>query len=359
MKQDSGIKGLAGGLKNRRIPLNWVIIAIVLIVLIIIPFALKGEPYYVHIFVMIFLMGYLATAWGLVGQSGQLSFGHAAFFGLGAYTSSTLYMDVGISPWIGMFVGAIVAVIAGLIIGYPTLRLRGPYFALATLAFCAILQIYVRNTPILGPLHLGAAWGITISPYLTGQGPAFFQFASKTPFYFISLAMLAGIVYFSYQLNRTRLGYYWLAIRGNQDAAESLGINAGRYRLTAFLMSCALSALGGTFYAQYYYFITPFRVLDISLSLEIALMGVVGGWQSIFGPMLGAFILVPISELVRAELGSVAMGLHLVIYGIIFVLIILFLPKGVNEPFMRGLRWLDTRHWRPSRNANNDKLGRQ
>jgi len=308
---------------------------------------------------MIFMMGYLATAWGLVGQSGQLSFGHAAFFGIGAYTSSVLYMDVGVSPWIGVFLGVVFASIAGLIIGFPTLRLRGPYFALATLAFCAIMQIWVKNTPYLGPLHVGAAWGITISPYATGMGPAFFQFASKTPFYFIALAMLVGAVYFSYQLSRTRIGYYWTAIRGDQDAAESVGINAGKYRLTAFVMSCALSAVAGTFYAQYYYFITPGRVLDISLSLEIALIGVVGGWQSIFGPMLGAFILVPISELVRAEFSSIAAGLHLVIYGVIFVLIILFMPKGVNEPIMRGLKWLETKYWRPSQNANSDKLGRQ
>jgi branched-chain amino acid transport system permease protein len=170
--------------------------------------------------------------------------------------------------------------------------------------------------------------------------------------------MLVGAVYFSYRLNRIRIGYYWTAIRSDQDAAESVGINAGRYRLTAFLMSCALSALAGTFYAQYYYFITPARVLDISLSLEIALMGVVGGWQTVFGPMIGAFILVPISEAVRAELGSVASGLHLVIYGVIFVLIILFMPKGINEPFMRGIKWLETKYRSPSRNANNDKVVR-
>jgi len=342
MKQGTGIGALAERLRRRQIPSGWIVIPVLLILLVILPFVWK-QPFYVNIFILIFLFGYLATAWGLVGQSGQLSFGHAAFFGLGAYTSTLLYTQVGVSPWLGMLVGAVVAVIAGAIIGYPTLRLRGVYFALATLAFCVILQIYVRNTQFLGPLTLGASSGLWITPYAGAKGPLFYQFASKTPFYFIALGMLVGVVSLSHLLNRVRLGYYWRAMRSDPDASESLGINVGRYRLMTFLLSCALTALGGSFYAQYFYFISPDRVLDISLSVEIVLVGVVGGWQTVFGPMIGAFIIIPISHIISAQLGSTLFGLHIVVYGIILMLFILYLPRGLNIPVMRGLRWLEAK----------------
>lgn len=357
MKQGTGIRALVERLRRRQTPFGLIVIAVLLIVLVIIPFALKGEPFYVNILILIFLFGYLSTAWGLVGQSGQLSFGHAAFFGLGAYTSTVLYTQVGVSPWLGMLVGAVLAVIAGAIIGYPTLRLRGVYFALATLAFCAILQLYAKNTQFVGPLVLGASAGLWITPYAGAEGPVFYQFASKTPFYFIALVMLIGIVSLSYLLNRLRIGYYWRAMRSDPDAAESLGINVGRYRLMTFLLSCALTALGGSFYAQYFFFISPDRVLDISLSIEIALVGIVGGWQSVFGPMIGAFIITPISQILRAQLGGGLSGLHLITYGIILMLFILYMPRGLNDPVIRGLRWLEAKLGRPSQ-SDNDKLRR-
>jgi len=256
-----------------------------------------------------------------------------------------------------MLVGAVLAVIAGVIIGYPTLRLRGVYFALATLAFCSILQIYVKNTQFVGPLVLGASAGLWITPYAGAEGPAFYQFASKTPFYFIILVMLVGVVSLSYLLNRLRIGYYWKAMRSDPDAAESLGINVGRYRLMTFLLSCALTAIGGSFYAQYFFFISPDRVFDISLSIEIALVGVVGGWQTVFGPMIGAFIITPICQILRAELGGTLFGLHIIIYGVILMVFILYLPRGLNAPVMRGLKWLEAKLWRPSE-SDNDKLRR-
>ena len=357
MKQGTETKTLPQRSRIRQFPFSGIIAAVVLVVLIIIPFVVKS-PYFVHIFIMIFLFGYLATAWGLVGQSGQLSFGHAAFFGLGAYSSTILYMETGLSPWLGMLVGAIVAVIAGAIIGYPTLRLRGVYFALATLAFCAILQMYARATQFIGPFTLGSAFGLWISPFSGAEGPLYFQFASKTPFYFIALGMLVGAVSVSYLLNRSRIGYYWTAMRSDPDAAESLGINVGRYRLRTLLISCALTAIGGSFYSQYYYYITPSQVLDLGLSLKIVVVGIIGGWQSVLGPLIGGFIIIPIDEVLRTQFGSSVPGLHLIIYGIVLMLIILFVPKGVNDWVMRGLRWIDTKHWRPSENAN-DKLERQ
>jgi branched-chain amino acid transport system permease protein len=180
-----------------------------------------------------------------------------------------------------------------------------------------------------------------------GNAPALFQFASKTPFYYIALGMLCGMVALSYFLNRTRTGYYWAAARGDPDAAESLGINVARYRIMAFLMSCFLTGMGGTFYAQYYLTVDPRRILGLGFSIEIALVGIVGGWQSVFGPMVGALVLTPIGQVIRAQLGSGLPGLHLLIYGVILILFIRFLPKGLIEPITKGLRRIEHRVWHP------------
>lgn len=355
MRQNTDLGALAKRLINRQVSIYKVLIVVALIVAVVIPFVIHNT-FYIRIFIMVFLMGYLGTAWGFVGQTGQVSFGHAAYLGLGAYTSTILFRQLGVTPWLGMFAGALVATIAGLVIGYPTLRLRGPYFALATLAFAYILQVFLVNIRTLGPVYLGGTPGLGIPLQNMGNSPAVFQFMSQRPYYFIALGMLVGIVSLNYLLNRIRIGYYWSAIRGNQDAAESLGINAGGYRLIAFLISCALSAFGGTFYAQYISYIDPMRVVDISISIEIVLVGIVGGWQTVFGPMIGAFIVIPISYLMRARLGGTFPGLYLIIYGSILMLFILLLSKGIIGPFMRGLKYLENRVWRPQVAANDNEV---
>ena len=327
---------------------------IFIVVMVILPFVVDN-PYYLNIFILIFLFGYLSTAWGMVGQTGQLSFGHAALLGLGAYTSTILSEQFGITPWIGGLAGGGIAVIAGMIIGFPTLRLRGVYFALTTLAFAFILQIFIQNTFELGPIWIGATPGIHISLINGGDAPGVFQFGSKLPYYFMALGMLLGILAINVKLNRSRIGYYWTAIRNDPDAAEALGINVAKYRIRAFLLSCFLTGLGGVFYAQYFLTIDPRRILDLGLSIEIALMGIVGGWQSVFGPFLGALVLTPIGELVRARLYTIP-GLYLVIYGVVLVCFILFLPQGLNSPVQRGIKWLDKKFRRPLKNDNDIEI---
>jgi len=358
MKQEGKVGGLAERLRTRQIPLGWVIIAVILILLIIVPFALKGDPYYVHIVIKIFIWAYLATAWGLVGQSGQLSFGHAAFLGMGAYATGILYAQFGVTPYLGVFVSIGVATLGGLIIGFPALRLRGVYFALATFAFSFIIQMVVRNAEYIGPVYIRRGALLSLPVANGGQSPAVFQFADKEPYYFVALAMLAGIVYLNHWFNRSRMGIYWKGIRSDEDAAASLGINPAKYRLRAFLISCALTGMGGAFFMQYFHTINPTKALDVSSSIQIALYGIVGGWQSVFGPMIGSFIMAPIDELLRLHLMRFP-ALSPILYGIILMLFILFMPKGVNEPIMRGIRWLETRYWRPSQSANNEKAGRQ
>ena len=194
------------------------------------------------------------------------------------------------------------------------------------------------NNNWLGPLHLGASPGLHITLVNGGDAPFLFQFPSKLPYYYIALGMLAGVVSLSYYLNRTRIGYYWTAIRESQDAAESLGINSARYRMIAFLISCFLTGLAGTFYAQYFLTLDPRRILGIGFSIEIALTGIVGGWQSVFGPLIGSLVLTPIGQVMRAQLSATISGLHLLIYGIVLMLFIEFLPKGLNYPIIKAYR---------------------
>jgi len=301
---------------------------LLVVALLAIPLFVKNQ-YIMHIFVITFWYGYLATAWGLVGQTGQLSWGHAVFVGLGGYTSSILFMDYGVTPWIGTFIGVVVAFVAGLVIGWPTLRLRGPYFALSTLAFSQILNTYVNNTDYLGPFYLRGAMGCVLPLVNGSDAPQVFQFATKAPYYYIALAMMVAAVALSYWINRRRMGFYWTAIRGDQDAAESLGIDAPRYRLIAWLISVALFAFAGTFYAQYVLYINAERCMGADLSLEIAAMGVIGGWQSVFGPVVGSALLAPVSEIIRARFGGGTGGVHLILYGLLLMIVILRMPDGL------------------------------
>jgi len=317
-----------------------------LLALLLVPLAVT-DVVWLHIFILIFYFAYLASAWSLVGMAGQLSLGHSAFLGVGAYTSTLLFMDLGVSPWLGMGAGAILAAVVGVLVGWPAFRLRGPYFALTTIAFTEILRIYVENTET-GPfgLPLRAAMGLLIP--LRGDAPAVFQFAGKVPYYYIGLVMMCGAVGVSYLISRMRLGYYLAAIRGDRDAAESLGINITRYNLITMAISCFLTALGGTFYAQYFRYVNPTRLLGVDLAIEIALVGLIGGWQTVLGPVIGSVLLSPTSEIIRGQFGGTYAGLHLFLYGLVMMLVILFLPKGLHDPLLALVRRLEGRS-RPGR----------
>lgn len=309
--------------------------------LALVPLAVE-DVYVLHTFILVFYFAYLGTAWSLVGMAGQLSIGHAAFLGIGGYTSTLLFMDAGLTPWAGMWLGALVAAAIGVIIGLPTFRLRGPYFSLATIAMAEILRIYVDTTEV-GPLgiRLRGAMGLLVPP--RGNAPALFQFFDKAPYYYIALAMMVIAIAISYAISRTRLGSYLSAIRSDRDAAESLGINVTRCNLVVMAISCFLTALGGTFYAQYFRFINPERGMGLGMSIEIVLVGVVGGWQTVLGPTIGSVLLTPLSEVIRAELGGSYAGLHLFLYGLVLMAVILFLPKGLHDPLRTLFRRLQAR----------------
>jgi branched-chain amino acid transport system permease protein len=329
--------------RSRPLYLGWIILGLGFVFFLLVPRFLE-DFYFLHIFILVFYFAYLGTAWSLVGMAGQLSIGHAAFLGMGGYISTLLFMDLGVTPWLGMWVGAITATVVGVIIGYPTFRLRGPYFALTTIAMAEILRIYVENTEV-GPfgVQLRGAMGLLVPP--RGHSPAVFQFFGKETYYYIALGMMCVAIIISYVINRTRLGFYLSAIRSDRDAAESLGINITKFNLIVMAISCFLTALGGTFYAQYFRYINPERGMGLTMSIEIVLVGVVGGWQTVLGPTIGSILLSPTSEIIRGEFGGTYAGLHLLLYGLVLMIVVLFLPKGLNDPIMGLLRKLQSKIW--------------
>jgi branched-chain amino acid transport system permease protein len=305
------------------------------VLLLALPLVVTDE-YYLHVFVGILYFAYMASAWNIVcGYTGQLSLGHSALSGIGGYISTLLLINAGLSPWIGMIVGAICATAVGVLVGWPCFRLRGPYFALTTIAFAEILRIWTENTEEIFGIELRGAQGLSVP--LKGHAPGLFQFEGKVPYYYIIIVMLVAVMVVTWWMERSRIGFYLKAIRADQDGAEALGVNSTRYLLSAMAVSSFLTALGGSFYAQYFRYINPERNMGLDFSIELALMGIVGGQGTVLGPVLGAFLLTPAGEITRATLGGKFPGMHLVIYGLVLILAMLFLPKGLIQPLRRLL----------------------
>lgn len=309
-----------------------------LLVVFLLPLVVTS-PTDLHVIILIYFYAYLTTSWNLVGGfAGVLPLGHAAFVGIGAYTSTMLYIHYGLSPWIGMFAGGILAAVVGIIIGYPTLKMRGAYFALATIAFAEGLRVMVENINNIGPLVVNGPRGLLIP--LLGNNFLHFQFLGKEPYYYIILMMLLIVLAITYAISRLRIGYYLAAGGEEPEAAQSLGVNVARYKLIATAMSAFLTALAGTFYAQFMLYFYPKGILGLDLSFEIAFIALIGGRGTIAGPVLGALVLRPIGEFTRIYLSGTLPGLHLVIFGLVLILVMIYQPRGLQEPLSRLYRWL-------------------
>ncbi len=309
-------------------------LALVLIIAFGLPLILRS-PTYLHILVLLYLYAYLTTSWNLVGGfAGVLPLGHAAFFGIGAYTSTVLYVQYGVSPWFGMVLGGVIASITGIIIGLPTFKMRGAYFALATIAFGEGMRVMVENIDYLGPFNLNGPRGLQIPPLNVGL--ANLMFTGKEPYYYIILVMLIAVLAVTYVISRSRLGYYLNAGGEEPEAAMSLGVNVARCKLIAMAMSSFLTALAGTFYAQFSLFIHPKSVISLDLSFEIAFIALIGGRGSIVGPVLGALLLRPVSDFSRIYFGATLPGLHLIIFGTVLILVMIYLPRGLQEPLTKA-----------------------
>jgi branched-chain amino acid transport system permease protein len=265
----------------------------------------------------------LGLAWNIIsGFGGQLSMGHAAFYGLGGYTSALLLTRMGISPWIGMVPGMAVAVFAGLILGYPSFRLSGVYFKLVTFTFGLILEIVARSWINLTEGDPG------VKIPLLGNAPAMFQFDSAWPYYYIILGLAALYFLISRWVLRSRFGFYLQALRDDQVAAETLGINSLRMKLTGFALSAAMAALVGTFVTQYLLFIDPSSGFGMFTSVKIALVAIVGGTGALWGPVIGGLFLIPLAELANAQFSNIT-GVDVVLYSAVLILTAMFLPRGL------------------------------
>lgn len=307
--------------------------AAALVVALVLPLLVHDE-FLLHSMVMVLYFAYLASAWNILcGYVGQISFGHSVFSGVGGYVSVLLLVGTGLSPWLGMFLGGLLSAVLAVAIGYPTMRLRGPYFALTTIAFAEMIRIWFENTDVIFGIAIKGAEGLSVP--LVGTDWTRFQFESKVPYYYIILVMLVIVASMTWLIEHSRLGACLKAIRGDRDAAESLGINPTKYTLIAYSISAFMTALGGCYYAMFIRYINPDRNMGVELSLDMALMSIIGGQGTVAGPILGAFFLAPLAELTRTYLGGQFIGLHLAIYGLVLILAVLYLPKGLLHPLQR------------------------
>ena len=285
--------------------------------------ALGIAPTFQDVVVLSFLFAGLALAWNIAGGcAGLISFGHAAFFGIGAYTSTILFLNFNVTPWFGIFVGAVAAAIAGTVLSLICARLKGPFFILSSLAFAEVARIIALNWSSV----TGGAEGLSIPPV---PDLANMVLGSKTAYEALTLVYLLAAYAVTRWLEASRFGFYLFAIRDNDEAAAAAGINPLMVRSAAMALSAALTGMGGTLFAQYFLYLDPTYVISPELSFQFALLPAVGGLGTAVGPILGSFLITPLSELLRANLGNAGAGLHLVIYSAGLIVVMLYFPSGI------------------------------
>lgn len=282
-----------------------------------------------HVLILILLYITLGSAWNILGGfAGQLSLGHAAFFGIGAYTASIIASKSALSPWWAIIFGPIIVLPVALAVGWICFRLRGPYFTLSTIAVGEMVRLVALNWREL----TGGAVGVVIRPSV-------FSGTSKLPYYFVILTICVATVTLCYRISRRKVGYFLMAIREDEETAESIGINTTRYKLVALALSAALTAVCGAFYANYFLFVDPTIVLPLALSVEIVLIPIIGGLGTVAGPVVGAVLLKLASESFRnLTAGTKYEQAHVLIYGALLIVVILFMPGGLIGGFQKLFR---------------------
>jgi branched-chain amino acid transport system permease protein len=290
-------------------------VAGVFLVLLALAFPLwLNEPFLTQLLFRVAIFAVVGTAWNLIGgYAGQLSLGQVAYFGLGGYGFSLLHMDLGIGLWFALLLGGAVACLAALLIGGITFRLRGPYFVLSTIATAEIVRILVLNADFT---H--GAIGI-LAPSL------FSNPAVDAKFYLTAVTLLAAALAFTAWVHRSRFGYYLRAIRENEDTAGAVGINPARCKILALLASAFLTGLAGGIYSSSSQFIGPTSILDIDISVQAAVIAMLGGAATVWGPVIGSVVLTISAEIFKAFFNEA----HLLIYGLLLVVVVLFLPGGL------------------------------
>lgn len=293
---------------------------------------LVGNPFYTDIVVTIFYYAALSLAWNLVGgYAGQFSLGHTAFFGVGGYTSTLLFLNLGLSPWFGMLAGGLMAALVALLVFTPCFRLKGFYFALASIALAEVLRIiavYWR-----GLTKGGVGLLLPVNPDWRNL-----LFAAKEPYLILAFALLVTMIGITCWLERSKLGYYLQAIKADEAAAKAVGVDVVRCKTLIMVVSAFFTALGGSFYAQYMRFIDPEIVFSLHLSIQVALFAIIGGVGTVAGPVIGTLLLVPLDAVMKGWLGPLYAGLGFLVYGAILVLVVLIMPNGIVNSVEEWLR---------------------
>ncbi len=308
-------------------PVPWALHLAVLAIAIAFPFVFPSS-FMVNFGVMALFYAFIGQSWNISGGfAGQLSFGHVAFFGVGAYASTIMQLRFGWSPWLGLPVSALAGALVGGVIAVLSFRagLKGSYFALITLAFAEVLRIVTNSVSFTG-----GGLGMLIPMKASAAN---FQFAERIGFYFVILLLAALSVALAEWLRRSRFGAQLAAIRENEDSAKALGINVFREKVKVMLLSGAIGGMGGCFFAQYFLYIDPLVVFGVDKSVEMLLVSMIGGAGTVYGPLVGALLLASISDITRVL--TQIQGLSLVLYGSLLVVIIAYLPNGLIDLFKR------------------------
>ncbi len=318
----------------RKMPANWLALIVLAGALSLLPPFL--DQFQVSLAILILYWAFLGNAWNIMGgYAGQFSFGHAMFYGIGAYASTVLLVDYLVSPWVGMLAGAALAALFGLVMGYLLFRfgIRGHFFALGTFAVAEMMRLLATEAEFIN-----TSIGIHI-PLVRGDSWARLQFEeSVANYYYVILGLLVLSLAITILIVNTKLGYYFQAIREDEDAAAALGVNVLRYKVISVAVSAALTALGGSFFAQYFLFVDPSIAFGVSVSVQILLRPIVGGVGTIWGPLVGALLLTPLAEFTRTlvrtpppYLGFIEgrAGVDVMLFGLILIVVVLFLPDGL------------------------------
>ena len=306
-------RGLAG----------WII---ALVVLVALPFVHR-DPYHLHLLVLILIWSFAYTSWSIMGRFGLVSLGHGGFMGIGAYVTALLWNHLGVSPWIGIPVSMATAGVLALIVAYPCFRFRitGHYFVLVTLALSGIVLQVITATRD----YTGGSLGYTPQRAPSGKGLLALQFDDKTTWYLIALAVwVLGLVIWR-AIDRSMIRHAMEAISEDEDAAAAAGVNVTVEKLKVTLISALMTALAGALYCQYQMFISPDTVSGIAVSLQMVFAAIVGGVYVALGPTVGAVITIVMAEVLRIWFGTKAVGWDNLVYGVLVVLFIIFLPKGI------------------------------
>jgi branched-chain amino acid transport system permease protein len=284
------------------------------------------DGFFLDSLILILMWGAVSGAWNVAGgYAGQVSLGHSAFFGIGAYSAALMATRWNASPWFGMLVGAVVATGAGLIIGYLSNRLKGPYFALATIAFSQVLLIVASR-------WRGFTAGSEGVPVPFRPGLWTLGFASKVSWVYLVLCLALAVYLVQVYLERSRIGYRLAGVREDEDAAEALGIPSRRLKVMAVAASAALTSVCGALWAQYVGFVDPFYVFSVDLSIRFALNAIIGGIGTAMGPFIGSILITSLETFLRASFSDVRgglVGIYLIIYGCLLIVVVRFIPQGL------------------------------